>query len=592
MADGLLDNVSIHLVESMDDLFAFKRWVGERREGVMAVDTESGGLSPWKDELRLVQFGDMRTGWTIPWDMWKGGILEIIRDYEGEWACHNAPFEQKFFKVHGDVQLPWERLHDTMVQAKLEDPTRPAGLKPLSSRIVDRTAAQGQQALDDGMKAQGWTWATVPISFAPYWVYAALDTVLTSHVDHQLRPKIQASYQESYDLEMATLRICTNMMLKGMKINVPYVQEAIEKFQKFSDEAREWLTAAHGVTSPLSAGQLSRAFTALGCEITQYTDQGAPQMNKDVLEYFQTTARDPRARQLAQYTLAVRHADKMRGTYLENFLAQRDVDDIIHASINTMAARTHRMSVSEPSLQNLPRADTAIRGSFEARADGLVLGTVDLDQVEARMAAHFSEDPGLLQAFINADTGGSDFFCELASYIYGEEISKKDTRRDMVKTIVYRSNYGGGDNVVAMAAMAGVSLDQMNSAKESFDARFPGIKRILQDVCNDAKRHNPPYIFSPTGRKFGMLRGEEYTQGFNSLIQGHAAEYFKKCLVNMDAAGIGDKLLLPVHDEILFETERDGAEEVLRTVEDCMTDRTTYRVPITAGGKIMDRWAK
>lgn len=589
---SLLDDVSLHLVESIDDLYAFKRWVGERRETPLGIDTESTGLIPHRDTLRLVQFGDMHQGWALPWDLWKGGVLEIIKQYEGEWVCHNAPFEQRFFSVHGGVTLPWNRLHDTMVQASIDDSMQPKGLKPLSSRLVDATAAQGQKALDDGMKAQGWTWATVPMSFTPYWVYGALDPVLTAHLHNKLHGRVQAVASEAYSLEMATLRICTAMMLRGMRLDVPYVEKAIHSFQDFSTKARDWLKEVYGITSVMSSGQLSRTLIALGCTIDRYTDQGAPKMDKVTLEFFKQSALNPQARQLAQYVLAVRHAEKMLGSYLENFLDLRDANDIVRANINTMAARTGRMSVTDPALQTLPRDDTVIRGSFVPR-EGMSFLSCDLDQVEARIGAHVSEDEGLIRAFLNADSGGPDFFCGIASDIYQEDIAKGDNRRNMVKTIVYRSLYGGGEDVEAMSVTAGVPFDQMLNAKELFDESFPGIKSSLQSFANQAKRNNPPYIRSPLGRKFTMTRGREYTQGLNSYIQGHAAEYFKQRLVIIDSVGLGDNMILPVHDEILLEVPADEAEEALVTVRDCMSDRINYRVPLTADGKILpERWKK
>lgn len=734
----------------MDDLFAFKRWVGERREGPMAVDTESSGLSPHREVLRLVQFGDKHHGWAIPWDLWKGAAIEVIRDYEGEWVCHNLPFEQKFFQVHGNIQLPWERAHDTMVLAALDDPMRPKGLKPLADRLVDPTATQGQKALKEGMDKQGWTWGTVPINFPPYWVYAALDTVLTAHVFDKLHKPVTTYASEAYGLEMAALRVCVKMMLRGMKVDVAYIEEARRKFDVFSEQTRKWLKAAHGITSPNSGGQISRALTRLGCEITKFTDAGMPKMDKATLTFFEHHAPTQEGRQLAKYVLAIRHAEKMRGTYLDNFLELRDAGDIIRASINTLAARTGRMSVTDPALQTLPRDDKVIRGSFIPR-EGFYLATCDLDQIEARLGAHFSEDEGLIQAFWNADNGGADFFCGVASGIFAEEITdKKDPRRQTTKNVVYgcvplttriltkrgwlthdqvttddvtvgydpadgttkwtpitavhhysdadlvevtvsghtfvttpnhrwygmirngkyweerfvntdefgpgvrilingaphdlsvdpkhrgdlvetwldcgdaiftdmahedvwcvttglgtwtmhqgdnarvitgNSLYGAG--AAKMAETAGVPFEQMAPVKEAFDGTYPGLKLILQRLSDEAKLNDPPFIRSPFGRKLTLERGREYTQALNSLIQGHAAEYFKRSLVDMDAAGLGDNLLLPVHDEIIAEAPIADIDEVKRIIEECMTDRSGYRVPLTAGANVLtERWEK
>ena len=585
-----LSEVKLHLVENMEDLFTFKRWLGERRETPLAVDTETGGLDPWRVKLRLVQFGDPNTGWAIPFEDWQGAIKEVLRTYEGRWICHNLPFEQKFFKLHAGLTLPWERCDDTMVELALLEPHKPKGLKPASERHVDPNAARGQDVLKDAMQKQGWTWETIPHSFPPYWIYGALDTVLTARLWQWSHPRVLAECPEAYGLEMATLRVCHQMMVNGMLLDVPYVQRSIQELQEFSTQAREWLQRVHSVTSPMSGAQISRAMATLGVDPIAFTDGGAPRMDKETLTTYRGWAAQPRAQELASYVLSVRHADKMLGSYLENFLEMMDGDHLIHCNINTLAARTGRMSVTEPALQTLPREDKIIRGSFIPH-ERKVLISCDLSQVEARLAAHFSQDPGLIEAFRRADEDGDDFFCAVAGQIFNEVITKADLRRQMTKNVVYCSLYGGG--VTKMAQTAGVPLAQMQPVKSAFDATYPGLQGLIQSITELGRRTNPPSIRSPLGRMLVADHGREFTQLTNALIQGHAAEYMKRCAVDMDAAGLGDYLRLLIHDEGILEAPAEEAEEVLRVMEQCMTDREKYLVPLTADGKIMtERWAK
>lgn len=585
-----LSGVKLRLIESIDDAMDLKRWLGERREGNIAVDTESGGLDPFRQELRMVQFGDMTHGWAVPWERWGGVALEIFKSYQGRWTMHHGCFDWRWIKVHCGIEPGWANYDDTMTAAALDDPLRPKGLKPLSKILVDKTATAGQKALDEGMRKHNWTWATVPIDFPPYWIYAALDPVLTAHIDHQITPRVREDCPQAYDLELATNRVCANMMLKGLKIDRGYIAEARAKFERFSKETREWLKNTHGITSPMSGGQLRRAFDKLGAPVLDYTDSGAAKYDKATLTTYQTLGETEEIKTLAKYVLLVRHAEKMMGSYLDNFLELADGNDLIHPSINTLAARTGRMSVTDPALQTLPRDDKVIRGSFVPHED-FVLISVDLDQIEARLAAHFSEDPGLIQAFIDADQGGADFFCGVASGIFGETILKSDPRRQTTKNVVYGSLYGAG--VETMARTAGIEVSAMDPVKRAFDATYPGLKLMSERITGEARQHKPAHIRTPLMRKLVADQGREYTQLTNALIQGHAAETFKRFLVNMDAAGLGDYMRLPIHDEILLEAPREEAEEVLKLVEDCMTDRANYRVPITAGGKIMEtRWAK
>lgn len=594
MAKSPLEGLQLRLVDSVEDAQQFLSWLGERHEGVLGLDTESSGLNPYLpgEKLRLVQIGDLRTGWAIPWEQWGGVAREAFARYSGEWALHNMGHDYRWLKRRGGVSLPWHKLHDTMLQAGLDNPLRPKALKVLADQLVDPVASAGQKSLDQAMSDNGWTWATVPVDFVLYAMYGALDPVLTSHIHRKLYPYVSANCPEAYDLERGTVRVCANMMDRGMLLDVPYVHKALDDLRQYTTRARAWLKSTYGITSPNSAGQLAKTLKSYGEKIIAYTDSGAPQFDKRALTYYKVSGGAEAVRHLATCVLQVRHADRIVSAYLERFLELRDADGVIHASINTVAARTSRMSVSDPSLQNLHRKDKIVRGSFRPR-DGHVFVTCDLNQVESRFAAHFTKDPGLIEAFLRAERDGTDFFCELSEPIYNARIAKSDPRRDIVKTIVYRTNYGGGDNVEEMALTAEVPYEQMLASKRAFDDRFPGVKRMLQEVTDVAKSRNPPHLFSPMRRRFILDRGQEFTQGFNALIQGHAAEYFKKCLLDIDAAGLGPYMCLPVHDEIILEVPTEMAEEALRTVVQCMTDLENYLVPITADGKILtERWQK
>lgn len=592
---GTLDAVDLRLVDSVAEAMEFKRFLSQQHPNdALAIDTESSGLKPYLpgEKLRLIQIGDKTSGWVIPWEQWGGVALEAIREWQGDWILHNAPHDYQWLSYHAKVELPWHKIHETMVQVALIDPLKPKGLKPVSERLFGKQALAGEKLLKQGMQDQGWTWATVPFDFMPYVVYSALDPVLTSHIDEEYRPQVLANASQAYDLERGAQRVCTRMMQKGILLDVPYVNAARDKLEAYSKGVREWLKNRHSITTPNSAGQLRRALESYNQEIVFFTNNGTPQFDKNALTFYKVEGQNAEVRLLADTVLKVRHAEKIINSYFDNFLKFKDADDVIHSSINTLAARTGRMSATDPALQTLHRDDVIVRGSYVPRP-GHVLISCDLDQVEARMAAHFTEDPGLIDAFMRAENDGTDFFCELGEVIFGEPISKKDRRRSMVKTIVYRTNYGGGDNIEEMALTAEVPYRQMEKAKENFDKRFPKVQEELQRTADVAMRRNPPHLFSPYGRRFLLDRGSEYTQGFNARIQGHAAEYFKKNLLDIDAAGLGEYMVLVVHDEVIAEVPAEMAEEAKRTIEECMTDRTSYKVPITAGASILtERWKK
>lgn len=587
-----LADVQLTFVDSIDSLWEMKQWAGERRETPLAFDTESSGLSPEKDKLRLIQLGDMHHGWAFAPE-WFGGAIEILREYEGDLVAHNTPHDVRFLLRQANLALPWTKLHDTLLLAALDDPMRPRGLKPLSKLLVDPRVDVWQKALDDGMKRMKWDWGTVPFSFAPYAWYACLDPVLTAHLWHHLHPRVMRDCPTAYDLELGVNRVCTNMMLKGIMLDQGYVAEARDKLEKYATEARYWLDAAYGITSVLSAKQISRALSEHGEPPAAFTPTGLPKMDKEFLTRVRNYGSTERAREIAQQVLGVRHAEKMITAYLDNFTKRADADGAVRCSIWQAEAVTGRMSVTEPALQTLSRDDTFIRGSFIPRP-GNVFISCDYSQVEGRLAAHFGQDRGMIEAFLAADAGGPDFFTTIASEIYGKPISKHDVERQYTKNVTYCTIYGGG--LDKMAKTAGVSSLVMAPVKEAFDTKFPGLRTFMAKVTGEAKetgRHDGrPAVRSGMGRYLPVEAGKEYVAA-NRVIQAEAAEVLKRAMLDLDAAGFGDYMCLPIHDEILFDIPAEEAQDAKKMIEDIMSERERYMVPLTASAAILnDRWHK
>lgn len=433
-----LANVQLHLVDSLEEALSLKRWLGERRETPLGVDTESEGLDPFRHDLRLVQVGDMRQGWALPWPLWGGLAQEVLNTYEGEFVAHNASFDSRMLLKRGNIAVPWHRLHDTMTLATLDDPTRLRGLKPLSSMLIDKNATSGERALSEGMRNNGWGWDTVPYDFPAYWAYGALDPVLTCHLFNHLFPRVNGDCPEVYSLERGVTRVCSNMMLKGIRVDRQYIQDNIVRLKDVSRQSREWLDSVHGIKNPLSSRQISAALEKCGYEVTETTRTGLPKTDKETLTSIRDGQAVPEAAAtVARYILGVRHIDKVIGSYLENFLITADSDDVIHPSIHPLAARTSRMSITDPALQTLHRDDKIVRGSFIPR-EGNVFISCDADQIELRVAAILSNDAGLIEAFHEADKpGGLDFFSSIASQLFNDKVRKGDNRRQVTKNMSY-----------------------------------------------------------------------------------------------------------------------------------------------------------
>lgn len=590
-----LAGVQVHLIDHSDMIADFKRWLGERREGALAFDLETSGLSPWDRgaRIRLAQIGDAMTGWAIPWDMWPGLVVETLGAYEGPIVGHNVGFDIKWMEQFSTWRAPWGRVRDTMLAARLVNPLFPAGLKPQSDRFIDRRASVGQKLLDEAFAKNGWTWDTVPVSFEPYWTYGALDTVLTSRLDEMYGPAVHqgAPYSEAFDLEMATLRITTRMEQRGALIDPDYCAEMYDKCSDYEHRIKQWARDNFDVEIG-SNRKLVKKFQDLGGEITIFTKTGMPAVDKWQLQIFADPENDyPRSVQtLAEQVLLQRKYGKLANSYFGNFI-DKNIDGIIHADINPMAARTGRMSISNPALQQLPRGDARVRNAFIPR-EGNVLLSTDFSQIEMRMMAVFSNDPELQHAFIDADETGGDFFVNIGREIYRDpDFDKKNPKRNLIKSTMYGKGYGAG--VAKMAETAGVPVDRMREVSDALDARYPGIKNFMKQVEHIGKQREydegEGYVVGIDGRRLPCDTGKVYTL-VNYLIQGGAAVIYKRALARLDAAGYGDTFLVPVHDEIVMDIPKEDAEQAMRDVPSIMGDHSmAVGIPADIEGPF-DRW--
>lgn len=579
---GVLDIVDLRLVRTMGDAADFLEWLGRRRD-VLGIDTETGGFDHKRDPLRMVQFGDLEKGWAIPWHRWSGLAVEAIKRYDGPVVFHNSPFDVKFLMENSPeiANWPWDRTNDTLTMAHLVDPLRSKNLKAFAAMHVDPSAAAAQRTLDEKMAVHKWTFATVPYDLPDYAVYAAMDPVLTAYVYDKLKDEtINGSCREAYGLEIGVLRVVTNMMRKGALVDLDYCQQKIHEFGDKVGAIVEYLAAEHGIRSVDSNDQIGRAFERLDVEVpVKYTPGGKQSWDKEVLELID--------HDLARYILGARKMRKMVGTYFRSFMADADSDGRVHATIWSLGTRHGRQTVTDPPLQTLHKKDPTIRHAF-VPAPGNVLITIDADQIEARLMAIFSKDPGMIAAFADQSV---DFFVALARQIFLDPgLQKDDRRRDLTKNTIYGRIYGAG--AANMAATSRVTLDQMQTFIAIFNEKFPGVERFqreINDVGMARKRaEGAAYVITPYGRRLPSDELRDYTL-LNYLISGHAAEILKLCLCLLDARGFGEFMVLPVHDEIVMEVPEDIADEVLRESVKIMNDAVDYTVPITWSGDILDK---
>lgn len=581
---GLPSDLKLHVVNNIDEAWAMKAWAGERRE-VLGLDTETSGLNPYASgsKLRTIQLGDHHNGWLVPWEQWGGVAMEILEMYEeGPIAVHNLSFDEKWMRIFAGWDVPWHRMHDTMIHYNMLYPGQPAALKTVTDKHIDPRASLGEKQLKKAFEDNGWGWHNVPVDYPAFALYSALDPVITAHIWSFLRA--DQKYPESFDLEMSVLRICAGMEDRGIPVDVDYCMRALTTLDEWVGSAKTWGQDQLGV-SITSNDQLSSYFQNQGIEPVKFTKSGKPSMDVEALEII--SANENRtAAEVAKFVLQFRKMLKIKSGYFENFIRD-NTNGLLHPGIKTMQAVTSRMSIVRPALQTLHKNDKMVRKAIVPR-EGEVLISSDLDQVEFRIFAHLSQDKNLIETFLHADETGSDTFTEIGKQIYGDPaFQKSDPRRGLVKNVIYGKLYGAG--VAKMAQSAGVAESVMQEVESSLMTRFPGIKsyqkesdRLLQGRL---AHEGLAYIETGVTKRRIPVDSDATYRGVNYEIQSSAAEIMKSNLIEIDRAGLGEYLLLPVHDEVILSVPEDIAEEAKQTVADCMTTTEGWAVPLTSGAE-------
>lgn len=554
----MLEDVQLHLVDTLEEANELKRWLGERRP-ILGIDTETDAGEWWSGRLRLVQVGDAHTGWAIPYeDGWPWFVRELLDGYEGDVAMHGVPFDRTWLEVGARVDLRGQ-CHDTLNRARLIEPWRPAALKTLTAEIIDQSAWVGQGVLDAAMARQGWTWGTVPVQFEWYWVYGALDAVLAARLFEHQEPRLtELGLQEAYDLELRVAEPLRQAELHGIRVDFEYCREQQTVLVDYIDATRAWVMEKYGVYTGSNEKVVSLLLQD-GIKLWKKTDSGKFSLDKEVLSEIQHP--------LAEAVLNVRKAEKLAGTYFENLINRPD-GEVVHPRIKPLGARTGRMSMEKPSLHNLPRT-ALIRDSFIAREEHKLI-TCDFEQIELRLLAAFSQDPAL-KAICEADVDAMTALARTAHHddtISKDGVSHGDLRRQHMKNGVYAWAYGAGST--KFADTAGISYEEGDRIYQQFDETLAGTRQWKEQTVLGAQLVVPSRVTTPTGRMLPLSHGSEYTTAVNYLIQGTAAEVLKRQIVEMDRAGLTPFFVVPVHDEVVLDVPDAHVEDVMRELPDVM----------------------
>lgn len=603
-----LEDVELTLITTLDDVLSFKHWLGERRPThALGLDTETSGLNVMKDRVRLIQIGDDHYGWAMDREMWAGILNDLARSWDGDWILHNATYDTLIIEQSCGIDIPRHKIHDTMVQSRINESNMSMALKSQAARHVDPAAAGLQEVL----KGTKFTWETVPIEYGPYWQYGALDPVLTYCLDQYHRPRVKEEAPKAYELEMSVLWVAETMRRNGACIDRAWTLEHYQRFQDYCGKVEQWVGTNYNV-KPGSNAAIVKILTEAGYEFSKATKSGAVSLDAEVLAGIDHP--------LAQVVLGRRQAQKMASTYLKFYLNETtDEHPLVHPSFNTLGARTSRMSCDSPNLQNVPRLGTskfadAVRNCIISRhipldkyaqfdADGFTqrdaisygcLIFCDFAQIEMRILAHLAHtmgDNGMRDAFL----GDEDFFVTLARTIYDDDtIDKKDPRRRVTKNGGYATIYGAG--VRKFAQTCGVSEAVARQFFQQWNSLYPGVplwqRSIIAEAAEAQATSGEAYVRSLlTNRRYVGDTGKEYALG-NYKIQGTAAEVNKMKLVELSNAGLDQWMIATVHDEVILDVPGDYVLSVVDVLSNIMNDDNLLSVPIRSEIAFGHRWGK
>lgn len=593
------DEVSIYITETVEDVDAFLKWVERNAHRTIAFDTETTGLDAFTEgfRLRVAQFATESEAWVLPVDQ-----LCVPEPY-ASWALeaasralrqlpritiHNATFDSIVAVEHMlgvDLEELWERLTDTAILVHLCDPRGPEdggpglSLKTNSARRVDANAPDTAEGLNAEFRKIGHTkdtgWAHIPIDNPLYTLYAGLDVILGARLYRSLAVEIEVrGFERLSDFEHAVALVCTKMEAVGFRVDPEYLEQLRDQLAR---DFEQWSGVAlgYGVRSVNAPAQVSSALLGMGEELTELTDAGNLKVDKEILmsfadldrEWQRIGAREPNP--LADAVLRAKRAGKWQKSYADAMLTRRDPDDRIHPSIASLKARTARMSISRPPLQQLPSGDWVIRRALIAEEGGVV-GSVDYAAVEMRVLAALAND----QKMIRAIHEGRDLHDFTAELLYGPEFTK--FHRKVAKGIGFGKVYGGGADT--LSRQTGAPIEQVKAALREYDRVYRGVKRYSSRLMQRAE-YGRKEVVTPAGRVLPLDRRRIYA-AVNYMVQSTARDVLAQALLDMDAKGLTPYLRLPVHDEVVFTAPKDIAEEVGRSIAETMRVPDFFGVPL------------
>lgn len=572
------ENVKIHRVETEDDLDPFRDFV-RRNLRVLACDSETTGLKIHAPgfRTRLIQFGTPYESWVLPVE--HGGLFveDAIKTLRGveKLIFQNGMYDLQVFDKCFDVKLEelWPKVMDTKLYAMLIDPRAPekggvgTSLEDLSRYYIDAEVADVVKGSMSVLAKKYKTtktkiWEKVDLDDPWYNLYAGMDTILAARLGSKLPALVPQSAKPLIWFEHQVAEICSYYERTGFLLDEEYSLELAARLKDTEEQCCE-IAAGFGCDNVNSTDQVAEVLLSMGVKLKDRTPTGKLKVDKKVIKEILEKG-NSKQQEFITAVADAKKARKWRSTWVEGFLDNMDENGRCHASINTLQARTGRMSITGIPAQTLPSGDWIIRRCFISDP-GERMVSVDYQAQELRVLAALSGDPTMIRAFKE----GLDLHLLTAQAAWGSQVTKDSKERKYAKVVNFGRVYGGGARTVA--EQTGLSFPQAKRVVEAFDKRYPEVKKYSDYLMGIAQ--NQGFIVTPSGRVLPVDRDRGYS-ALNYMVQSTSRDVTCRGILALHKAGFTPYMRLPIHDEVLASLPiahaEFGAKKIARLMADEM----------------------
>ncbi len=599
--------------DTVTDLATLATWIeAAEQTGVCAVDTETDGLDPLRARMvglslavapgracyvPFLHEGTLEAppGIQISVQDALAALRPLFADPSVLKVFQNAKFDLLVFRRAGIETI--SPIDDTMLISYAQSAgLHGQGMDELSKLHLGHVPITYDDVTGKGRNRIPFQQVTLDRATA----YAAEDADVTLRLWQVLRPQLRTSqalalYEE---MERPLITVLADMEQIGIKVDATELRRLSENFAGrmtvIEAGIHDLAGRSFNVGSPKQLGEI--LFDEMGLRGGKRGKTGAWSTDSSVLQELADQGIE-----LADRILAWRQLSKLKSTYTDALVSQMDpATGRVHTSFQMAITTTGRLSSNDPNLQNIPvrtEEGAQIRRSFIA-PEGKVLLSADYSQIELRLLASVADVPTLREAF----ELGQDIHARTASEVFGVALEGMDplTRR-RAKAINFGIIYG--ISAFGLGKQLGIPAGEARAYIDAYFARYPGIRAYMDARRAEAKAHG--YVTTPLGRrcyvpgitaKNAAQRNYAERQAINAPLQGGAADIIKRAMVRLprvlEKAALPAVMLLQVHDELLFEVEKQAAEETASVVKRVMEEAASVAVPLVVETGIGANWAE